>query len=153
MRVLWYTKWKKLNTMTYLHFSKILFMEHNAQNSHMNRCEHHSICLKSLILQQGCSLTLSVPCTARFCWTLHNHNLPADYWVRELFKPSKDTGSLVVHIFSKIGKVMVLFFCGWHHNGGRFTHFGRGHRALGFKAMTQFFDSKFYWKQGYNSSH
>jgi len=30
--------------------------------------------------------------------------------------------------------------------------FGRGHRALGANSMSQFFDSRFYWKLGYNSS-
>jgi len=32
-------------------------------------------------------------------------------------------------------------------------HFGRGHRALDIKPMTQFIDSKFYWKLVYNWSH
>jgi len=29
----------------------------------------------------------------------------------------------------------------------------QGHRALSIKPMDQFFDSKFYWKLGYSSSH
>ena len=94
-----------------------------------------------LTFQCNYTLTLLVPCAPLFSWTLHNHNLPAD-WVRELFKPSNDAGSLVVHIYLTIGKVKEFsFFCGWRHNGGRFMHFGRGHWALGVKPMTQFFDS------------
>jgi len=54
-----------------------------------------SFCLR---FQCNYTLTLLVPCAPLFCWTLHNHNLPAD-WVRELFKPSKDVESLVVYIF------------------------------------------------------
>jgi len=61
--------------------------------------------LTNFCLRFQCSytLTLSVPHKQRFCWTSHNHNSPAD-WVREIFKPSEDAGSLVVHIFSIIGK-------------------------------------------------
>jgi len=33
------------------------------------------------------------------------------------------------------------------------SRIGQGHRALGVKPMTQFFDSKFYWKLDYHSSH
>jgi len=60
-------------------------------------------------------------------------------------------GSLVVHIFCKLEKLGIWFSCGWRHNGGTFTHFGWGHQALGIKPMTQFFDSKFYWKLAYKS--
>jgi len=44
-------------------------------------------------------------------------------------------------------------FVGECHNGGKFMHFGQGHRALGTTAITLFFDLKFYWKLGYNSGH
>jgi len=30
-----------------------------------------------------------------------------------------------------IGQFWILFFCGWFHNGGRFTHFCSLHRAVG----------------------
>ena len=107
-----------------------------------------SFCLR---FQCNYTLTLPVPRAPLFCWTLHNHNLPID-WVRELFKPSEDAGSLVVHIFLKLEMLGFCFFCEWRHNRGRLTHFGRSYRALGIKPMTQFFNSKFYWKLNYNSS-
>jgi len=44
-------------------------------------------------------------------------------------------------------------FVGECHNGGKFMHFGQGHRALGTTAITLFFDLKFYWKLGYDSGH
>ena len=90
-----------------------------------------------------------MPRVPLFCWTLHNHNSPAD-WERELFKSSKDVGSFVVYIFFELEKSGFWFSCGWCHNWGRFTHFVRGHRALSVKPMTQFFDSNFYWKLGCN---
>jgi len=105
-----------------------------------------------LWFQCNYTLTLFVPRAPLFCWTLHNCNSPAD-WIRQLFKPSKDAGSLVAYIFFLIGKVRVLVFLWVTSWWGRFIHFVRGHLALGVKPMTQFFDSKFYWKLGYNPSH
>ena len=53
--------------------------------------------------------------------TLSSHNLSTGR-ARELFKPSTDSGSLLLSIL-KILEVLDLSFCGWRHNGGRFTHF------------------------------
>jgi len=108
-----------------------------------------SFCLR---YQCNYTLTLLVPRAPLFCWNLYNHGSSAD-WVKELFKPSKDVGSLVVYIFYKLEKFGFWFSCGWRHNGGRFMHFIWGHQVLGVKPMTQFFDSKFYLKLGYKSSY
>jgi len=45
------------------------------------------------------------------------------------------------------------FFEGDVINGVGSRIFGRGHRALTTKPMSQFFDAKFYWKLDYSSSH
>jgi len=78
------------------------------------------------------------------------HNSPAAR-ARDLFKPSKDPESLLVSIEKKIGKLWI-FFCGLLHMAVGLRIFGRDDRVLGANPTSQFLDSIFYWKLGYNPS-
>ena len=95
-------------------------------------------------------LSLSVPRVPLFCRALQSYNSPGD-WVRELFTPSTDSGSLVVKIEKKRFSIRVWAFLGGTSQVGVFLrYFGHLCLALGAIPMGHFLNSKCSWKLGQN---
>jgi len=53
----------------------------------------------------------------------------------------------------KLEKFGFVFFVGDISVGVGSRIFGQGYQALGTNPMSQFFDSRFHWKLGFNLSH